>query len=1465
MQGRGSIAAPAPHPIPALTGSGLRFASDQFLLTIPITSSTIISPASLRSDPPDRNPRNSDRLPSGLLIALAGIRSQGFGVTQRDVYTYLNGSSSGSLVETKYTLATAPGGQILTGTVTETKEYNFGATLPPSGTPAKDTITSYGSWNGSSCVPIPNISDHPCVVTLLDSSGSTAAQTKYTYNNGGHPTQVSRLIGGSTYATSFSAYQANGARISSTDAIGTLTTIVNGLCNNLLPSQTTVGGLTTSLNWDCNGGVLTSTTDANTNVTLYSHKDPFWRLTSTQYPDGGQTNVTYNSLASPPNITTTQLITASIPPLTRVSYFDGLGQVVKTALTSDQEGSDFVDTTYDGLGRMLTVSNPYRSTGDLTFGITTYQYDALGRITQVAPPDGTAPTPAPPVNQCLSNNYCAQYSNNVKTIMDQSGHQRQSITDGLGRLAEVDEPGDPSTFLANNHGNLAQDGNFAVFGPAGDIKWQSNTHGATNTFYSINMMDDGNLIKYTPTWNTATPTSTGTVGYGTQACVGYRLFSGQTLGSGQCLQSLNKRFMLVMQTAGNLVLYDLSFNPAHAIFFNSTTGVAGSYLAMQGDGNLVIYTSSGSPVWSTGSATGTGNYMLQVQDPGNLVIYRDIWETSTSQAANGVTNFTPVSCSNLGSGIFLNQNIPMGSCLISNSGRFVLVMQTDGNLVVYDRSNNPLRAIWNTATGIVATPLSPGVALQTLYSYDALNNLLCVEQHGNVAGTGCSASPTSDATSSWRVRRFTYDSLSRLLSASNPESNTARDSSGNPIRVPTHYSYDANGNLLQQTSPAPNQTSSATQTISYCYDALSRVTGKAYSAQACPLSTPVATYTYDVAPNGKGKLTSLTDQAGLASYTYDSMGRTKTAIRITSGISKQFSYDYNLDGSLWKLHYPSGRVVTYTPNSAGHVVAASDSTGTTYVSSASYYANGAEYQRHTPLVFLQTTLNRRLQPFAIYSDNGLPGPAFINKTYVYGAPSQNTENITSIVDNEDSSRTQTFTYDSLDRITTGSSGATTGTYSWGETYAVDPWGNLTFTPMANKAHGGSFANAADTSNHVLGLGYDAAGNVTGYLGSYVYDPENRIASAPGETYTYDADGQRILKKNSGTGAIIRSYWRGAGNVLAEADSAGNLTAEYVFWNGARNARIDLPTGTVHYYLSDHLGSSKKIINSAGTVEEESDYTAFGAELTGVQGSNHYKFTGKERDTTNDYFGARYYSSLMGRWMSADPSTLGVDINIPQTWNRYNQSVNNPLSIKDDTGLWPFYVHENIIDESFPGMSKEDLEALKTASWAMDYAAHQQDPGNSFMHGMYDDSGTEFWGGGNDAHDDARANAFISDQVDVAQRAQADWIAQGHTGFAPAALTAFGNALHTTTDRTSPAHEGPQGWKGKPWYYPSSLWHGIRESRRLGSRAEYTDSAAQQVFIRTFGHQFDYLLLMNQGRPCVSWQDRISGTGGGHCE
>jgi hypothetical protein len=61
-------------------------------------------------------------------------------------------------------------------------------------------------------------------------------------------------------------------------------------------------------------------------------------------------------------------------------------------------------------------------------------------------------------------------------------------------------------------------------------------------------------------------------------------------------------------------------------------------------------------------------------------------------------------------------------------------MQADGNLVIYDRSVTPNAAIWSTGTGL--STVDPSVAYRTLYFYDALGNLYCVEQHGDAAD-GC--------------------------------------------------------------------------------------------------------------------------------------------------------------------------------------------------------------------------------------------------------------------------------------------------------------------------------------------------------------------------------------------------------------------------------------------------------------------------------------------------------------------------------------------------------------------------------------------------------------------------------------------------------------------------------------------------------------------------------------------------------
>ena len=365
--------------------------------------------------------------------------------------------------------------------------------------------------------------------------------------------------------------------------------------------------------------------------------------------------------------------------------------------------------------------------------------------------------------------------------------------------------------------------------------------------------------------------------------------------------------------------------------------------------------------------------------------------------------------------------------------------------------------------------------------------------------------------------------------------------------------------------------------------------------------------------------------------------------------------------------YPSNRVVNYAYDSAAHPLSALDANGAQYISNATYWPSGSQYQTWRPNIYLRTDLNKRLQIAGFYSDNGQVGSFYLNKTYNYGA--QNNGNIMSIVNNKDPNRTENFSYDALNRITAGWTNGSTGALSWGENYTIDAWGNLMMSPMVSKAHGGTWQCAGDANNRANCLSYDAAGNVTANGGAgYTYDAENRLASAGGMTYAYDADGNRVKKSSGSTGTL---YWYASPGIIAESDLAGNIQHEYVFFGGKRVARIDQPGSSVHYYLSDHLGSTSMVVSSAGTPEEESDYSPFGTEyvLTGP-GVNRYKYTGHERDSESglDYYGARYYGSALGRFTSIDPITATpVHLINPQRWNMYAYGMNNPLFYVDPDG------------------------------------------------------------------------------------------------------------------------------------------------------------------------------------------------------
>lgn len=108
----------------------------------------------------------------------------------------------------------------------------------------------------------------------------------------------------------------------------------------------------------------------------------------------------------------------------------------------------------------------------------------------------------------------------------------------------------------------------------------------------------------------------------------------QSLYVNQFLISPNRKYKLIMQTDGNLVLYRVRDN--YPLWHTQTHGQPVSRAIMQGDGNFVLYLTNGRPVWATGTQGHPGSYLV-LQDDGNLVIYKPvpIWWTGTVQGLTG--------------------------------------------------------------------------------------------------------------------------------------------------------------------------------------------------------------------------------------------------------------------------------------------------------------------------------------------------------------------------------------------------------------------------------------------------------------------------------------------------------------------------------------------------------------------------------------------------------------------------------------------------------------------------------------------------------------------------------------------------------------------------------------------------------------------------------------------------------------
>jgi RHS repeat-associated protein len=312
--------------------------------------------------------------------------------------------------------------------------------------------------------------------------------------------------------------------------------------------------------------------------------------------------------------------------------------------------------------------------------------------------------------------------------------------------------------------------------------------------------------------------------------------------------------------------------------------------------------------------------------------------------------------------------------------------------------------------------------------------------------------------------------------------------------------------------------------------------------------------------------------------------------------------------------------------------------------------------------------------------SGFGSGNILDLQYNFNLGSGDNGNVIGITNNRDTTRTQSFTYGALNRIITAQTQGTTGSNCFGFQFTYDAFTNLTATSILSGYTSCSlttpyaFSITVNNNNQITtsGFSYDASGNLMNDgFNSYAYNAESEVKTAAGVTYTYDGDGNRIQKSNG------KIYWYGAGTeILDESDTSGSFTNEYVFFGGKRVAMRVISSGTIYYYEGDMLGSARTMVQAGQTTPcFDADFLPYGQEVdyTSTCGTN-YRFEGKERDleTGDDNFGARYYRSNLGRWLSADWSAVPApvpyaNLTNPQTLNLYAMVSDNPETFADLDG------------------------------------------------------------------------------------------------------------------------------------------------------------------------------------------------------
>jgi len=644
---------------------------------------------------------------------------------------------------------------------------------------------------------------------------------------------------------------------------------------------------------------------------------------------------------------------------------------------------------------------------------------------------------------------------------------------------------------------------------------------------------------------------------------------------------------------------------------------------------------------------------------------------------------------------------------VTTADNAVITTAYSGNqLTITDQAGKTRRSVSDALSRITQVVEDPnGLAYQTDYTYDAVGNLRRVAQGS-------------------QNRYFMYDSLSRLIRAMSPEQNAnaalaLTDSVTGNSQWAMAYAYDNNGNLSTRTDARGVVTN-------YVYDSLNRNTQVNYSDGSNIVRV------YDGSTNGRGRFWGAwwNPTNGTNTHTaidgYDAMGRPLYQRQqfyngSDWGVAYNVSRTYDLAGNVTSQTYPSGRSVSYSYDQMGRTTSFTgnlgDSVSRTYMTALAFDDSGRmireQFGTDTPL-YNKRHYNVRGQLYdirlsSVNDDGDWDRGAVVNYYSLanYGFGTSGTDNNGNLYVQQHwipggSYMQQNYAYDSLNRITSVGEYQNGATNTGTQSYTYDRYGNRTI----NASSFGTGINirqfTVDAATNRLGvpsgqagvMQYDANGNLlsdtyTSY-GSRTYDAENRMVTAwdsSGQlsSYTYDADGRRVRRK-VGVQTEVWQVYSMNGELLAEYAANAAATSPQIEY-GYRNGELLVTASSganVQWMVTDQLGTPRMIADRTGSLAgiKRHDYLPFGEELLAGTGGRvtaqgyvadglRQKYTQKERDneTGLDYFVARYYASIQGRFTSADPLYLEMGrLSDPQRLNLYSYTRNNPLKFVDHLGF-----------------------------------------------------------------------------------------------------------------------------------------------------------------------------------------------------